>query len=330
MRPDTCAHTHLPSYSFFSPLPPTPRPTTKRKRIMSDAKEDEPTTKKKSGKSVANRGDPDPDGVDLDRRTSRQSKLGVQKKNLQALPSPRPSSPPPPSPTPEPRPPSRRGPSSHPTPSHTIGQREPRQRNTAHHDTTRRSATQQRPSPRTANQRDTSNGQSSASSGHSTSNASAARPLPASPSHVFAAALKDMEVLDGQVNDLNDLNIGEDDNPKRNGKKGVPEEDDGLDEEEEDDVEGEDEHPGNNHDDEELSAEAIDDLMTVIHSRTKQKFSLTCVPAFSLFSFADYSIFTARSNQIRNISLATSRSRAATPIASSVCIPTFSRQSLLA
>ena len=137
------------------------------------------------------------------------------------------------------------------------------------------------------------------------SNAGATRPALSNPRCTFAVVLKDMEALNSLVDDLDNLDIREDDNPRHKGKKGAPEEDK-EDADKDKDEEEEELLIGNNDDDKELSAEAIDDLMVVIRLRTKQKFSLMCVAAFSLLSLAD-DTFVARNNQTRNISLVTSR-----------------------
>ena len=102
-----------------------------------------------------------------------------------------------------------------------------------------------------------------------------------------------MKALDTQDDDLDEVQAEPDEDD---------EEDDEDEEEDEDDEEGDEDdddanadanknnndnegrcHHGHlsNIDDVELSAEAVDQLMNIIHSRKKQKYSLTCAFTFS-------------------------------------------------
>ncbi|KAI1796814.1 hypothetical protein LXA43DRAFT_1057645 [Ganoderma leucocontextum] len=253
---------------FFSPLPPTPSRKTKRRRVVESDDEVEPVTKKNkpSKEPVAHSGDPD----------RRKAKHGSQNGN--PLPSPRPSSPPPAPPPPEPRPSSQRDPSPRPL----SGQRDSTHRDPTRLDAAQHDSTQPNPARRDAGQ-----GQSNASSGRSTSNAAASRPVPCSPGRTFAESLKAMKEFDLEGEELDDLELQEDNvktrKRKSKGKKVVAEEDEDDDDDDKDDKDEADEDEDDdeddkddfsNNDEDELSTEAVDHLMTLIRSRKKQKYSL--------------------------------------------------------
>nr|VWP02326.1 MAP kinase kinase kinase (EC [Ganoderma boninense] len=262
--------------AFFSPLPPTPPRKNKRPRVESDSEpeEEEPAAKQKkpSEKTAPHRrrvDNADHDASAPGDQHRQQRKSGAPNRN--PLPSPRPSSPSPP----EPATSSRRDPSPS---SRSSSRRDRAPRNINQHDSTRHDTAQDG-----STQRDGSNAQSRGSSGRLTSNTAAPQRIPSNPGRLFADQLKHMSDLDSQFEDLDDLDLDEAAPKAKKGKikpskAAVDDEDEEMEDASEDDeADGSYDYDLrlNNEDDEELSAEAVDELMAVIHSRKKQKYSLT-------------------------------------------------------
>ena len=104
--------------------------------------------------------------------------------------------------------------------------------------------------------------------------------------------LKAMKALDSQDDDLDEVQ-GEPDEDNEDDDEEEEEEDDDEEEQDEDEDDPDANNNNNNNgrrhqgrfshiDDVELSADAVDQLMNIIHSRKKQKYSLMCVFNLSL------------------------------------------------
>ena len=104
-----------------------------------------------------------------------------------------------------------------------------------------------------------------------------------------------MKALDAQDNDLDEVQAEPNEDNEEDDEDEEEDEDDEEGDEDDDDADADADANKNNNDNEgrrhhghlsniddvELSAEAVDQLMNIIHSRKKQKYSLTCAFTFS-------------------------------------------------
>ncbi|KAM5542291.1 hypothetical protein V8D89_004164 [Ganoderma adspersum] len=123
--------------------------------------------------------------------------------------------------------------------------------------------------------------------------APASNPVPASPGRSFADSLNTFKTFVTQDQDPDDLDLHDEtackfkvkrilitqageDKPDDEDKENTDDEGEGEEEDKDEDDNEDDNttHPGDNDDDEELSEEAVDNLMTIIRSYKKQKYSL--------------------------------------------------------